>query len=327
MIGKFRFMNTRPAFEIAAALVLFAVPLGGDWLFNTYYLDLAARIVIIWIALLGYDILAGYTGLVSFGHAMFFGLGAYGAAWTLLYGPPSLWLALSAGTIAATAAAVIVGYLSINTKGVYFILLTLIFSQFGYDTIFNGGSVTGGQNGLSSLPKPVLNLPVIGVVDWNDPACAYYLVVVAFIAAYAIARLVVGSAFGSVLAAIRDNEERTAYLGYDVAAAKRGAFAVSGAFAGFAGALWAHHQSYVSPELLHWTLSGQFLIMTWLGGVGTLLGPLVGGAVLIYVADVLSSVMKNSLIVFGVLYILVVLYAPQGLWGLVTSAAAARRAR
>jgi branched-chain amino acid transport system permease protein len=307
----------RVVLEIAAAAVLLALPLASDRLFNAYYLDLATRIVILWIALLGYDILAGYTGLVSLGHAMFFGLGAYGAAWTLLYVAPSLLLVLLAGMAAATAAAVIIGYLSIRTRGVYFILLTLIFAEFGYQAVFNGGQITGGQNGLSSLPKAPANILGIVVLDWNDAASAYYLAVVAFIAAYTLARWIVVSSFGSTLAAVRDNDDRATYLGYDVAAIKRRAFTISGMFAGFAGALWAHHQSYVSPELLHWTLSGQFLIMTWLGGVGTLIGPLIGGAVLTYFADFLSSIMKNWLIVFGVLYILVVLYAPEGLWGIV----------
>lgn len=307
----------RVVLEIAAAAVLLGLPLASDRLFNAYYLDLATRIVILWIALLGYDILAGYTGLVSLGHAMFFGLGAYGAAWTLLYMAPSLLLVLLAGMAAATAAAVIIGYLSIRTRGVYFILLTLIFAEFGYQAVFNGGQITGGQNGLSSLPKAPANILGIVVLDWNDAASAYYLAVVAFIAAYTLARWIVVSSFGSTLAAVRDNDDRATYLGYDVAAIKRRAFTISGMFAGFAGALWAHHQSYVSPELLHWTLSGQFLIMTWLGGVGTLIGPLIGGAVLTYFADFLSSIMKNWLIVFGVLYILVVLYAPEGLWGIV----------
>jgi branched-chain amino acid transport system permease protein len=307
----------RVVLEIAAAAVLLALPLASDRLFNAYYLDLATRIVILWIALLGYDILAGYTGLVSLGQAMFFGLGAYGAAWTLLYVAPSLLLVLLAGIAAATAAAVIIGYLSIRTRGVYFILLTLIFAEFGYQAVFNGGQITGGQNGLSSLPKAPANILGIVVLDWNDAASAYYLAVVAFIAAYTLARWIVVSSFGSTLAAVRDNDDRATYLGYDVAAIKRRAFTISGMFAGFAGALWAHHQSYVSPELLHWTLSGQFLIMTWLGGVGTLIGPLIGGAVLTYFADFLSSIMKNWLIVFGVLYILVVLYAPEGLWGIV----------
>jgi branched-chain amino acid transport system permease protein len=303
--------------KVAAVVVLLGLPLGSDRVFNSYYLDLASRIIITWIALLGYDILAGYTGLISFGQAMFFGLGAYGAALTLLHASQSLPLALLAGTLAATVAAVVVGYVTIRTQGVYFILLTLVFAQFAFELVFNGGAITGGLNGLASLSSAPIELPGLGTLDWSDPVAAYYLAVVAFLVAYCVARWIVTSSFGSTLAAVRDNQDRATYLGYDVAAIKRRAFAISGIFAGFAGALWAHQESYVSPDLFHWTLSGQFLIMTWLGGVGTLIGPLIGGAVLIYFAEFLSSVMKNWLIVFGLLYIFVVLYAPKGLLGFV----------
>jgi len=307
----------RAILEIVTVSVLLVLPLGSDRLFDSYYLDLASRIIITWIALLGFDILAGYTGLVSLGHAMFFGLGAYGAALTLLHVSSSLPLALLAGTVATTAAAAIVGYLSIRTQGVYFILLTLVFAEFGYEVVFNGGEITGGQNGLASLSTTPVKLPGLGTLDWSDPTVAFYLALVAFVIAYITARWIVGSGFGSTLAAVRDNQDRATYLGYDVAAIKRRAFVISGTFAGFAGALWAQHESYVSPQLLHWTLSGQFIIMTWLGGVGTLVGPLIGGAVLMYFAEFLSSILKNWLIIFGLLYIFVVLYAPQGLWGIV----------
>ncbi len=309
--------RSRLILELAAAALLVALPLGSDWIFNSYYLDLATRIVIIWIALLGYDLLAGYAGLVSLGHAMYFGLGAYGAAWILLYAAPSLTLSLLVGIATAAVAAVVIGFLSTRTRGIYFILLTLIFAEFGYQAVFNGGTITGGQNGLSSLPKAATSIPLIGTFDWNDSVSAYYLAVTVFAVAYAVARWIVQSPFGATLAALRDNEDRAMYLGYNVAVIKRRVLVVSAMFAGCSGALWAHHQSYVSPELMHWTLSGQFLIMTWFGGVGTLIGPLLGGGVITYFADFLSSIMKNWLIVFGVLYIMVVLYAPEGLWGLV----------
>lgn len=308
-----------------SVLLLLALPLGSDLLFNSYYLDVATRIIIIWIALLGFDLLAGYAGLVSFGHAMFFGLGAYGAALAMLHGPPSLPLFLLAGVGTATVASIIIGYFSIRSRGVYFILTTLVFAEFAFQSVLNGGSVTGGRNGLSSLPKVPVNVAGIGI-DWGEPIAAYYLVVAVFCAAYSVARRIVASPFGSTLAAIRTNEDRATYLGYDVAAIKRRVFTISGMFAGLAGALWAHHQSYVSPELLHWTFSGQLLIMTWLGGVGTLIGPLIGGAVLTLLADLLSSVMKNWLIIFGVLYIVVVLFAPQGLWGILTRRSRRERA-
>jgi branched-chain amino acid transport system permease protein len=301
---------------VGAGLALVALPLGSDLVFNSYYLDLAARIFIIWIALLGFAILAGYTGMVSFGHAIFFGLGAYAAAWSLLHLAPVLPLSLIAGVAAATIAALVIGYLCIRTEGVYFILLTLAFAELGYQVVFNGGSITGGRNGLFSVPKGDIDIFGLIAFDWRDPVQAYYLALFAFGVAYAAARWIVNSPFGATLVAVRDNADRAAYLGYDVAAIKRRSFTISAVFAGFAGALWAHHQSYVSPELLHWSLSGQFIIMTWLGGVGTLIGPLIGGALLLSLADILSSIMKNWLVLVGALYIAVVLWAPQGLWGI-----------
>ncbi len=302
---------------IGAGVALVVLPLGSDRLFNPYYLDLAARIIIIWIALLGFALLAGYTGMVSFGHAMFFGLGAYAAAWTLLNLTTVLPLSLFAGVATATIVALVVGYLCIRTQGVYFILLTLAFAELGYQVVFNGGSITGGRNGLFSVPKGNINISGLIVLDWRDPVQAYYLALFAFGVAYAVARWIANSPFGATLVAVRENADRAAYLGYNVAAIKRRSFTISAVFAGFAGALWAHHQSFVSPELLHWSLSGQFIIMTWLGGVGTLIGPMIGGALLMSLADILSSFMKNWLVFFGALYIAVVLWAPQGLWGIV----------
>jgi branched-chain amino acid transport system permease protein len=302
---------------VGTVLVLVALPLGSDRLFNPYYLDLAARIIITWIALLGFALLAGYTGMVSFGHAAFFGLGAYSAAWSLLYLAPVLPLSLIAGVAAATIAALVIGYLCIRTQGVYFILLTLAFAELGYQVVFNGGSITGGRNGLFSVPKGNINISGLIVLDWRDPTQAYYLALFAFGIAYAVARWIANSPFGATMVAVRDNADRAAYLGYDVAAIKRRSFTISAVFAGFGGALWAHHQSYVSPELLHWSLSGQFIIMTWLGGVGTLIGPIIGGALLMGLADILSSIMKNWLVFVGALYIAVVLWAPQGLWGII----------
>ena len=303
------------AWVVGVALV--ALPLGAGTLFNEYYLDLAARIVIVWIALLGFALLAGYTGLVSFGHAVFFGLGAYSAAWLLLHVTPDLPLSLVAGAAAAAIVAVAIGYLCIRTQGVYFILLTLAFAELGYTVVFNGGSITGGRNGLYGIPKGNILIGGVPLLDWGDPVQAYYLALVCFGFAYLVARWITRSPLGSTFVAVRDNEDRAAYLGYDVASIKRRSFTISAIFAGFAGALWAHHQSFVSPELLHWSLSGQFIIMTWLGGVGTLVGPLIGGALLLSLADILSSFMKNWLVFFGILYIAVVLWAPMGLWGLV----------
>ncbi len=301
--------------HFACLMLLIVLPWGSDTFFSSYFLDVATRVLIIWIALLGFDLLAGYAGLVSLGYAMFFGLGAYGAAMSLQAGLSILPLVLLIGIASAGLPSLLVGYFSTRSRGIYFILATLVFAEAAFQLVLNGGSVTGGRNGIFSIPKTPFNL-AWWQVDWAEPFSAYYLALLVFAMAYLTARKIVGSPFGSALAAIKSNEDRTAFLGYDVAAVKRRIFVVSSLFAGLAGALWAHHQSYVSPELLHWTFSGQMLIMTWLGGAGTLVGPLIGGAVLTLMADVLSSVMKNWLIIFGLLYILVVMFSPKGLWGL-----------
>lgn len=299
----------------ACMLVLLALPWGSDLVFDAYFMDVVTRVVILWIALLGFDLLAGYAGLVSFGYAMFFGLGAYGAALSLRAGCSFLPWVLLIGVASAAAVSLLVGYFCTRSKGIYFILATLVFAEAAFQLVLNGGSATGGRNGLFSLPKVPLDLGVFAV-DWGAPFSAYYLALVCFLAAYGVARKIVSSPFGSTLAAIRINEDRTVFLGYDVPAIKRRIFTISSMFAGLSGALWAHHQSYVSPELLHWTFSGQLLIMTWLGGAGTLIGPLLGGAVLTILADLLSSVMKNWLVIFGLLYVVVVMWFPNGLWGL-----------
>ena len=304
--------------QLTVILVLLVFPLGADRWFNAYYLDLVARILIVWIALLGFALLAGYGGLVSFGHAMFFGFGAYTAAGVLMHVQALTLLPLSllAGVAAAGLGAVLIGYLCIRTQGVYFILLTLAFAELGYTLVFNAVSITGGSNGLYGIPKGAVAVGEAIQIDWLDPSHAYYLALGCFAVSYLIASWIKRSAFGAALVAVRDNESRAAYLGFDVAAIKRRAFTISAMFAGFSGALWAHHQSYVSPELLHWSFSGQFIIMTWLGGVGTLVGPLIGGALIMSLSDILSSLLPNWLIFFGVLYIAVVLWAPRGLWGL-----------
>lgn len=304
--------------QLTVILVLLVFPLGAERWFNAYYLDLVARILIVWIALLGFALLAGYGGLVSFGHAMFFGFGAYTAAGVLMHVQALTLLPLSllVGVAASGLGAVLIGYLCIRTQGVYFILLTLAFAELGYTLVFNAVSITGGSNGLYGIPKGAIAVGEAIHIDWLDPSHAYYLALGCFAVSYLIARWIKRSAFGAALVAVRDNESRAAYLGFDVAAIKRRVFTISAMFAGFSGALWAHHQSYVSPELLHWSFSGQFIIMTWLGGVGTLVGPLIGGALIMSLSDILSSLLPNWLIFFGVLYIAVVLWAPRGLWGL-----------
>lgn len=309
--------------EIAALAILLLWPLGVvfGW-YSEFYYSLMARIVIFAIALLGYDLAAGYTGLVSFGHALFVGLGGYAAGLSLVKLAPLihldsawwLWLALGMSVAVSAVVAAIVGFLSLRTRGIYFVFLTLAFGQFAYLVAWNWLDFTGGDNGLR-IPQVDLILPGVRL-DLADAGTYYYFVLTVFALSYLFCRRVVLSPFGKILTGIRQNEKRTAYLGYPVIRYKRQVFLLSGILAGLAGGLFAIMQNFVFPDLLHWHLSGDIILMTWLGGVGTLVGPVLGGFIYLFVGDWLSATIKHWQIVMGMMFVGFVLFSPRGFVGL-----------
>lgn len=298
-------------------LVLALFPIGANSLYSNFYVDLVTKMMIFGIALLGYDVIAGYTGLVSLGHAMFFGIGGYCAALmmktysTNLF--PILGLALIGGLIVGLA----VGYLSIQTKGIFFVFLTLAFAQFFYLAAFNLTTLTGGDNGIT-LPKITFGIPGLWVFQIPRPYGFYYLALGFLILAYLGCHRVITSPFGRLLIAIRENEERIGFLGFNVRMLKIKAFMISAFLGVIAGALFATYQDFVSPGMLHWTLSGDFMLMSILGGMGTLLGPVLGGAVILYIGDILSSWTENWMIFIGSFFVLAIIFAPQGILGLLS---------
>lgn len=293
--------------------LLLAFPLGGERLFSGFYVDLATKIYIYGLFLLSYDLLAGYTGLVSFGHALFFGLGAYVTALTLLHVTASLWAALAASLVAALLVAIPIGFLAIRTRGVYFVFITLAFAELFYLIAFHWLPVTGGENGLTRIPAAALGPPGLAL---DSPARNYYLALACLVGGYLLSRALVTSPFGHVLVGVRENEERMEFMGYHVMQVKRRAFVLSGLLAGAAGALLASYQRFVSPDVMHWLTSADAVVMTWLGGVGTLVGPVVGGAVVIYVGNLLSSLTEHWMILMGGIYVAFVLFSPRGIVGL-----------
>jgi len=306
------------AWLLVGAILLF-VPLGAalDW-YSHFYINLVIKIFIFGIFLLGFDLLAGYTGLVSFGHAMFFGLGAYTTGLLLLNGESllgipaavSILTAMLLSVLVCVLVGVLVGFLSIRTHGVYFIFITLAFAQFFHLLAFQWVDVTGGENGLPGIPPSTF----LGI----DQYVNYYYFVLALLAGcYLLIRRIVHSPFGRTLVGIRENEERMKFLGYNVARYKWAAFILSGAFAGLAGALLTQSQRYVSTDLFEWLTSAEVIIMTWLGGVGTLIGPVLGGGIVIFFEDFFSSWMAdNWLMIMGFVYVMFVLFSPRGLIGL-----------
>jgi branched-chain amino acid transport system permease protein len=289
-----------------AALAL--LPL-TPWM-SKYYLLLAFDALLFGAVAMSLDLLIGYTGLVSFGHAAFFGLGAYSAAVLLERGVTSLWLSLALSLVVVGLYALLVSYFATTRRGIYFALLTLIFAEVVY-TVFRYTQAFGGSDGIQGLPAPSV-LPGVLV---DTPVRNYYLVVAYLFFAYLGCRTLVSSPFGRVLAAIRENEDRARFLGYDVQRYKMGVCMISAVLTGLAGALYPGRAAYATPDLLHWSISGEFLIMVMIGGLGTLVGPIIGGAFFIVLQEKVSSYVQWYSIVVGLVLVFIVLFVPNGLLG------------
>jgi branched-chain amino acid transport system permease protein len=288
---------------------LAALPL-TPWM-SKYYMLLAFDALVFGAVAMSLDLLIGYTGLVSFGHAAFFGLGAYSAAVLLERGVLSLWLSLGLAVVVVGLYAGTVSAFATTRRGIYFALLTLVFAEVVY-TFFRYTQTFGGSDGIQGLPAPEL-LPGVAL---DTPARIYYLVLVYLGLAYATCRVLVTSHFGHVLAAIRENEARARFIGYNVQRYKMGVCVISALLSGVAGALYAGRAAYATPDLLHWSISGEFIIMVMIGGLGTLVGPLIGGVFFIVLQEKVSSYVEWYSIVVGVVLVLIVLFAPGGLLGL-----------
>jgi len=292
------------AFGALAALP--ALPLTSK-----YYLLLAFDALLFGAIAMSLDLLMGYTGLVSFGHAAFYGLGAYATAILLERGVLSLWACLGGALVVVGVYAAIVGYFATARRGIYFALLTLVFAEVVY-TFFRYTQTFGGSDGIQGLPDAVLwrGVPI------DTPERKYYLVLVYLAMAYAVCRVVVTSHFGRVLVAIRENEDRARFLGYRVQGYKMAACMISALLTGLAGAIYPIRSAFATPDLMLWTESGEFIISVMIGGLGTLVGPILGGVFFTLLRDKVSSVVDWYFIVIGVVLVLIVLFMPKGLLGL-----------
>jgi branched-chain amino acid transport system permease protein len=272
--------------------------------------------ILIWgLLAMSSDILIGYTGLVSFGHSAFFGLGMYGAAAALItMRPPSLWLALPYGLVAAAAVAAFVAYFSTRLRDIYFAITTLIFSQIFYVVIFTWTELTGGENGLT-FSRPALAIPGLFSVPFTTTTLHWFVLGVVVIS-YLILQRITQSPFGMVLQSIRENEARTRAIGYPIERYKIVAVMLSGLFAGLAGVLYAIQNRFAAPDFVFFVVSGEVVIYNVIGGIGTLVGPIVGAAFFLLLREALSRFFTEFyLIPVGVIFILIVIFMPQGLLG------------
>jgi len=298
----------------ALALVTAGALVALPWVLARYQLSILTDLLIYGLFAMSLDLIIGYTGMVSFGHAAYFGLGAYGSALVLLNFEQPVPVALLAGALLAGVVAAPVAYLSTRATGIYFAMLTLAFAQLLYTVAYKWRDLTGGSDGIAGVPKTTL--------FWGGPSLAtpqaFYLLVTACVLLSLLAcRALVRSPFGRALQAIRENERRFTSLGRDPRPFKLVVFVIAATFAGLAGALFAPFRGFASPEVMFWVLSGQVLMMVVMGGIGTLIGPVLGAMVFILIQEIASSYTEHWMIFTGVVFVLMVIFLPGGLMGLV----------
>jgi branched-chain amino acid transport system permease protein len=298
------------AHPVLTILAFFAV-----FPFLVPYRALATQILIFGLFALGFNLLYGYTGLLSFGHAAYYGLGAYGTGIAVAkLGVTSLWIAVLAGLGLAVLGGGGVGFFCLRRRGIYFAMLTLAFAQLLYFIGFHLSSWTGGDDGLRGIPQLALGLPGFRI-PLDTPIAFYYFCFVLVGLAVAALKRILDSPFGAVLQAIRENSDRAVACGYDISRVKLLSFVFSAMFAGLAGSLDALRLTVVPIESLYWTTSGQVVIMTLLGGAGTFFGPFVGAATYLVLEDRLSVFTESWPLVIGAIFSAFVLFLPRGIWG------------
>jgi branched-chain amino acid transport system ATP-binding protein/branched-chain amino acid transport system permease protein len=303
--------------EIALIAVLAVLPAILPHIGGTY--DIANRILDWGLFGLGFDLLFGFTGLLSFGQAAFYGAGGFVAAYVLIAPfTNNAVVALIAGTIAAAIFGVVIGYLSLRRTGIYFAMLTLAFGEmFFFLDISPLAQWTGGENGVAGVPEPHLGFGIFSI-DINDPSGLYWLLVVIFVVGFWFARRIVASPFGAVLRAIRENGARVAAVGHDVPKYKLTVFVIAAAYAGLAGGLLGLLQGYMPPDAFYLDTSGQLVVQTIIGGAGTLIGPLVGAAVWLYLYTLLQNIAGIGALwkmILGIIFVLLVTIFRRGLCG------------
>ena len=278
------------------------------------YQALAINILLFGLFAVGFNLLFGYTGLLSFGHAAFLGTGSYLTGIAMVHGGLHWIVALVVGVLAATAAGALIGFLAIRTRGIYFSMVTLALGQIVYYVFYKAERWTGGENGLRGIQVPKIEVGGL-TLDFLNPTTKYYVILVFVAAALWFVSRLLASPFGAVMEAVRENEKRAAACGFDVARTKLLVFTLSAALCGLAGGLRALHLSVVPIDSLHYLQSGQAVMMCLLGGMGTFFGPFVGAAVFLTLEDVVTTLTQHWMAVVGIVFIVFVLFFPAGIWG------------
>ncbi|HEU5193626.1 MAG TPA: branched-chain amino acid ABC transporter permease [Methylomirabilota bacterium] len=302
-------MRNRRAILIGVAAAILAGAVAPA--LSAYPLTLLTQAAIVAVLAMSLDVLLGYTGLPSLGHAAYFGVAAYAVGILATDYQRGFLVCLAAGLLLATLTAAIFGLLAMRATGTYFLMITLALGMVVWGLAFRWVSMTKGDNGIAGVPRPDVGLP------WNlgAPLPFFYFVLIAALLAWALLGLLVRSPFGMTLMGIRESETRMRALGYDVWLHKYLAFVISGFFAGFAGVFWAYYNGFVSPVDVQLVTSVETLLMVALGGPGTLAGPALGAALIVFLKNFVSVYTKRWLLILGAVYIGVILFAPRGVLG------------
>jgi branched-chain amino acid transport system permease protein len=303
-------MKTRLILWAIAVLALLALPPFVLAIGEPFYLDLSRRILILAIAAVSLNLILGYGGLVSFGHAAYLGIGAYAVGILGFYGIGNGWIHVLVAVAASALVAAAIGAVSIRTSGVYFIMITLAFTQMLY---YLGISVAefGGDDGMRLRTKSQFPL-----IDLKDPVVFYYVALVLLLLCVFITYKIVNSRFGMVLRASKSNEPRSRAIGFSPYPYRLAAFVIAGAMCGLSGALYANHTNYITPNLMSWQQSGDLMFMVILGGMGTTSGPVLGAFALLLVEDLLAAWTQHWQVILGPLLILSVIFFRRGLAGI-----------
>jgi branched-chain amino acid transport system permease protein len=275
---------------------------------------LAVNILIYGLYALGFNLVFGYLGLLSFGHAALFGTGAYLCGIAIVHFAWPWYAAIAAGILGGLLMALLIGVLAIRTRGIYFAMVTMALSQCVYYLFYQAVDWTGGENGLRGINVRTIDL--FGLrLDFINPLTRYYVIAAFVIAAFFVLSRILASPFGAVIEAVRENEMRARASGYDVTLTRLLTFVLSGGFCGLAGALQGLHLSIVPIEIMHYETSGLVVMIALLGGMGTFFGPMIGAAVFLVLENLVSLWTVHWQLIVGAIFIICVLFFPAGIWG------------
>ena len=304
--------NVSRPWRLPLVILLASFLLVGPPFLSAYWVGLLTQVVILGILAMSLDLLIGYTGLPSLGHAGFFGVAAYGVGVLSTTYHAGLWTSVAGGFAIGTGLAALFGLIVSHVRDVYFLMITMALGMVLWGLSFRWIPVTGGDNGISGIPRleTLLGLPASGPIPY------YYVALAVFVLCSALMTMLVTSPFGLTLQGIREHEPRMRSLGFNTWLHGYVSYVCAGAFASIAGIMWAYYNGFVSPTYLDLTASSELFLMVTLGGPATLVGPVIGAGAIVILKNVISAYTARWLLILGIVYIVTILWAPQGLWNL-----------